>query len=119
VSALDDAVAAFARLVAQEVVRELRSGPSDLISQAVSPLGKRRHCAAVRARVNRGDPGGAIVGRVFYLTPEALREELAKGRAPKRRAGGVKSIAAAPRDELAALRAELGIIVPAVQGRAA
>ena len=106
---LEDVLRAFARLVAAEVVRELRSGPSDLVSQSASPLGKRRHCAAVRERVARGDAGGCIVGRVFYLSPAALREELAKGKAPKRRAPAAKAVAAAPRDELAALRAELGI----------
>lgn len=111
-SALEDVLATFARLVAAEVVRELRSGPSDLISQANSPLGKRRHCAAVRERVNRGDAGGAIVGRVYYLSPSALKEELAKGKVPKRQAATAKPIAAAPPDELAALRDELGIVVP-------
>jgi len=118
-SALDDVLATFARLVAQEVVRELRSGPSDLVSQANSPLGKRRHCAAVRDRVTRGDAGGCIVGRVYYLTPAALQEELAKGKAPKRRAVSAKPTAPAPRDEIAALRASLGIVVPTGSARAA
>lgn len=118
-TALEDALAAFARLVAAEVVRELRSGPSDLVSQAVSPLGKRRHCAAVRERVSRGDAGGCIVGRVYYLTPGALKEELSKGKVPKRRSSNVKPIAAAPRDEVAALREELGIVMQAGRGRAA
>jgi len=120
-SALAEVLATFARLVAQEVVRELRSGPSDLVSQANSPLGKRRHCAAVRDRVTRGDAGGCIVGRVYYLTPAALQEELAKGKAPKRRAASAsaKPTAAAPRDELAVLRAELGIVVPTGSARAA
>jgi hypothetical protein len=108
-NALHDVLVTFASLVAREVVRELRSGPSDLIPQATSPLGKRRHCAAVRARVQRGDSGGCIVGRVYYLTPAALQEELAKGKVPKRRA---TATATAPRDELAELRAELGIVLP-------
>jgi hypothetical protein len=116
VSALDDVLATFARLVAAEVVRELRSGPSDLVSQAASPLGKRRHCAAVRARVSRGDPGGCVVGRTYYLTPAALQEELAKGKAPKRRVARAKTPA---RDEFAELCDELGIVVPVGTKRAA
>lgn len=111
-SALDDVLATFARLVAQEVLRELRNGPSDLVSQAASPLGKRRHCAAVRARVVRGDAGGCVVGRTHYLTPEALKQELAACKPPKPRGANAKPMAAAPRDELAELRAELGIVVP-------
>lgn len=107
-SALDDVLATLAKLVAAEVVRELRSGPADLVPQGASPLGKRRHCAAVRSRVAKGDTGGSIVGRLHYLTPEALREELAACRPPKRRAPALKAVAAAPRDDLAALCDELG-----------
>ena len=116
-NALENVLATFARLVAQEVVRELRSGPSDLFSQANSPLGKRRHCAAVRDRVARGDAGGCIVGRVYYLAPVALQEELAKGKVPKRRVAHAK--ANPPRDELAELRAGVGIVVPSDRSRAA
>lgn len=111
VSPLEEVLGKFAELVAAHVVRELRSGPSDLVPQASSPLGKRRHCAAVRARVQRGDAGGCVVGRIYYLTPQALNEELAKGKPPKRRASVVN--VNAPHDELAQLRAELGIVVSA------
>lgn len=107
-AALETLARVLAPMVAQEVVRALRSGPSDLISQAASPLGKRRHCAAVRARVGRGDSSGCVVGRTHYLTPEALSQELAACKAPKRRAKGQTPIVAA-RDDLADLRAELGI----------
>jgi len=104
------ALSAFAEilapLVAREVARALRNGPEDLVSQATSPLGKRRHCAAVRARVARGDSSACIIGRTHYLTPEALRAELAACKAPKRKAHSAKP---APRDDLAALRKELGI----------
>lgn len=108
-SQLDGVLETLARLVAQEVIRELRSGPSDLVSQATSPLGKRRHCAAVRARVARGDSSGCVVGRTHYLTPDALREELARSKAPKRKAAKARASQATPHDELADLREELGL----------
>lgn len=111
-SAVDDVLATLAALVAKEVVRELRAGPSDLISQAASPLGKRRHCSAVRARMARGDGSACIVGRAHFLTAAALREELVACKAPKRRAPARAAvIASTQRDELAELRAELGIII--------
>ena len=106
----DELLGALAKLVAAEVVRELRSGPADLVSQAVSPLGKRRHCAAVRARVARGDAGASIVGRLHYLTPAALAEELQTTSKPaKRRAHQLKAVARPAGDGLAELRAELGL----------
>src|SRR6187402_3803037 len=105
---IETAIATFAKLVAQEVIRELRSGPSDLVSQATSPLGKRRHCAAVRARVQRGDAGGSIVGRIYYLTPAALQEELAKGRPRERKVATAPPAVGAPTDQLAELRARMG-----------
>lgn len=105
----DELLGALARLVAAEVVRELRSGPSDLVSQATSPLGKRRHCAAVRARVARGDSSACIVGRAHYLTPAALAEELSAGSKGKRRAPKLKAVTAPASDDLAELRAELGL----------
>jgi hypothetical protein len=108
-SEFESVLATFAALVAREVVRELKAGPSDLVPQATSPLGKRRHCAAVRARVARGDSSACIVGRTHYLTPEALREELTRCKAPKRKAPKAKTARPAPRDELAALREELGV----------
>lgn len=46
------------------------------IDQRSSPLGRRKHCAAVRRRVAAGDEGAAIVGRHFMLSPDALRDEL-------------------------------------------
>jgi hypothetical protein len=104
--ALDGVLATFATLVAREVVRELRSGPADLVSQATSPLGKRRHCSAVRTRVARGDSSACVVGRAHYLTPEALRDELARCKAPKRKTAATQP---APLDELASLRTELGL----------
>jgi hypothetical protein len=50
---------------------------TDWITQTTSPLGRVRHCTAVRKRVATGKPGAAIVGRDFQLSREALQEELA------------------------------------------
>lgn len=52
------------------------------VDQRRSPLGRRRHCAAVRRRVLAGDEGAAIVGRHFLLSPQALRDELALASQP-------------------------------------
>jgi len=77
----DEALAAFARVlapfVAAEVVRELRAGSEHMIGQAGSPLGPRRHAAAVRRRVQNGQGGAVIAGRRLLLSREALNEELA------------------------------------------
>lgn len=52
------------------------------VDQRRSPLGRRRHCAAVRRRVLAGDEGAAIVGRHFLLSHQALRDELALASQP-------------------------------------
>jgi hypothetical protein len=116
----DQLLGELAKLVAAEVVRELRSGPADLVSQAVSPLGKRRHCAAVRARLASGDSSACIVGRTHYLTPAALSEELRASSKPARERSTKKGKAApaTPRDDLAELRAELGLERAARKGAA-
>jgi hypothetical protein len=50
------------------------------IDQASSPLGPRRHCAAVRRRIGQGMDGAAIVGgRRHLLSGEALADEMANG----------------------------------------
>jgi len=46
------------------------------IDQTTSPLGRRRHCATVRRRLEQGLPGAVVVGRAHRLTREALDEEL-------------------------------------------
>ncbi len=48
------------------------------VSQACSPLGKRRHTAACRRRIELGEGGARIVGRRHDLSPEALQDELNK-----------------------------------------
>jgi hypothetical protein len=53
-----------------------RSGAAGYVSQKQSPLGSRRHRAAVERRIE-GHAGGAYrVGRNHFLTSEALVEEL-------------------------------------------
>ena len=67
----------LAPFVAREVVREL-TGNNGMLGQVGSPLGPRRHAAAVRRRVAEGKPGAVIAGRRLLLTREALDEELAR-----------------------------------------
>jgi hypothetical protein len=106
---LDQFIEDFSERVASAMARQQERTRQGMIDQANSPLGPRRHCAAVRARMNRNDPGAALVGRKHLLTPEALAEEL--GRASSRKAApeapppAVKpgSVADELRRELAAL----------------
>lgn len=74
----------LANLVADRVVQKLRAANDDMIGQEQSPLGRRRHCAAVQRRVAAGLAGAAIVGRRHLLTQAALNEELSRpGRTAK------------------------------------
>lgn len=77
---LDTAVAALAKaiapLIAREVVAQLRSGPVGMVDPTSSPLGRKRHGAAVRRRLAAGEPGAAIVGRRLLLTEDAIQDEL-------------------------------------------
>lgn len=75
-AALEEAIRVLAREIAREVVSELRAGELDMVDQAASPLGRRRHIAAVRSRVASGATGAAIIGRRYLLTREAIEAEL-------------------------------------------
>lgn len=44
--------------------------------QGPSPFPPRLHCSVTRARLRRGEPGAAIIGRRHLLSAEALTEEL-------------------------------------------
>ncbi len=66
----------LADAIAERVVERLGAGAH--VDQSRSPLGSRRHHAAVRRRLARGLPGAAIVGRRHLLSSEALAEELAR-----------------------------------------
>jgi hypothetical protein len=71
-----DKLVQTARDVIREVVRESAEAELKLIDQRGSPLGRNRHCAAVKRRVFEGKPGAWVVGRRCLLSAEALREEL-------------------------------------------
>ena len=62
--------------IAARVAERLRTPEPGMLDQAGSPLGNRRHCSAVKRRLNGGEGGAAIVGRRHLLTPEALNDEL-------------------------------------------
>lgn len=64
--------------IADRVAERLLRAQERMVSQANSELGARRHRAAVKRRLESGEGGAAIVGRKHLLTPEALREELAR-----------------------------------------
>jgi hypothetical protein len=71
-------------LIAGEVRAALNSlsTATSLIDQRSSPLGPRRHAAAVRRRLEAGKPGASRVGRRWLLTPAALEDELTGPKAP-------------------------------------
>ncbi len=52
--------------------------PGALVDQSRSPLGRRRHCAAVRRMVAEGDARAAVIGRKHLMTEDALRAELSR-----------------------------------------
>lgn len=67
----------LADAVASKVFERLTAGQAGLVEQSASPLGRRRHIAAVRRLVASGAPGAAIVGRRHFLSKDALVAELA------------------------------------------
>lgn len=85
------------------IADEAQSDLKDWIDQQTSPLGRRRHVAAVRKRVENGGDGAALVGRRALLSNAALAEELASISAPRKTndepTGGPE-----------ALRAKLGLV---------
>ena len=60
----------FADLVAE------RLGAGAFVDQRDSPLGRNRHCAAVRRRMAEAKPGASKIGRRYLLSREAMMEEL-------------------------------------------
>lgn len=74
---MDEILGRFASLLAKELAKELRSANDGWVSQVDSPLGPRRHCAAVRRRLERGEPGASHPDKKrFLLSREALLEEM-------------------------------------------
>ena len=89
---------------ARELEAAERGEKRDWTDQSKSPLGRRRHVAAVRRRVEAGDTAGAaMVGRRALLSATALAEELANTSAPKAKG-------AEPKTGPDALRAKLGLV---------
>jgi hypothetical protein len=50
----------------------------ELVDQRNSPLGRRRHCAAVRRLRAEGDQRVYVKGRLHMMTRDAVQEELAR-----------------------------------------
>jgi len=72
-------LAALADAVAERVVDRLRAGEqAGHIDQAASSLGRRRHIAAVRRRLQSGAGGAVQVGRRYLLSDAAHAEEVAR-----------------------------------------
>lgn len=75
-------------MVRRIVAEELRGRDPRLVEQGLSPLGARVHCAAVRRRLAEVEAGerqiaGAFIrGRTYFLTQEAVAEELGRGTRP-------------------------------------
>jgi hypothetical protein len=108
VSALEEALAPLLDALADRIVAKLTAGErAGMVDQVSSPLGRRRHCAAVRRRVAAGNDGAAIVGRRHLLSREALAEELEA--ATKGKPSKAVATKKAPVDELAALRERYGL----------
>lgn len=108
-AALDELVGALADLVAERVVAKLTAGQQPgMLDQVGSPLGRRRHIAACRARVGRGESGAAIVGRRHLLSREALEAELETLGAVRSKARASTPKAKAD-DDLAAARERYGV----------
>ncbi len=102
-TAFETELRALIRAEVRDAVREAIRGGDDMVNQSASPLGRKRHAAAVRRRVAAGESGAAIVGRDFLLNREALAEELA---AQSKRPRKSKP---APVDEVAALAQAFGL----------
>jgi hypothetical protein len=80
----EDVVTWFFGMVRGIIREELQAqGQGDeWVLQKGSPLGNRKHCAAVRRRLANSEGGAAIRGKRFLLTTRALAEELDRGGPP-------------------------------------
>jgi len=94
---------ALADAVAERVVAKLTAATAAWTDQTRSPLGRKRHCLAVRRRVDLGEGGAAVVGRKHMLSKEALAaelEDLSKRKRPSR---------AKPNEDIEPLLARYGV----------
>ena len=67
---------ALADAVAERVVRRLTAETATWTDQTRSPLGRKRHCLAVRRRIDQCEGGAHVVGRKHLLSKDALAAEL-------------------------------------------
>jgi hypothetical protein len=64
-------------IISRAVRKALSTAAEDgMRPQTGSPLGPRRHCAAVKRRLATGQPGAVRAGRRYLLSEAALAEEL-------------------------------------------
>lgn len=54
----------------------------DMVDQRRSPLGPRKHCAAVRRMAAEGDTRAYKRGKLYMMSREALLEEMARESIP-------------------------------------
>lgn len=75
-----------AKVISRLMAQELRGGDVRRVAQDLSPLGPRQHIAAARRRIHEEQEAGELPGtrgayhvkRKYWLTQEALAEELAR-----------------------------------------
>lgn len=96
---LQEVLAELAQLIGKEVLRGLRESDPGWVDQTTSPLGSRRHCAAVQRRVRSGIAGASVVGRRHLLSNEALAEELSRlSNEREKKIGGQAVVSTTPRE---------------------
>ena len=87
-----------------EATAEKLSGISGWVDQRDSHLGRNRHIAAVRRRLEKGLPGAGRVGGRWLLSPEALREEAGAAPLPLRKTSPEDAFAASLERQLKGVR---------------
>lgn len=102
-TAIDGLMDDLAEILAERVVRKLTAATvSDYVDQASSPLGPRRHIAAIKS----GKLAGVRVGRRYLAHRKDVEELVAQKR---RQARPPERLATIEVDAVDALAAELGL----------
>lgn len=83
-TALLDAFEPYLDAIADRLAARLTAGRARMINQHDSELGPRRHRDAVKRRIANDEGGAGRAGRNYLLTKEAVREELARPKKPRR-----------------------------------